>query len=107
VKLLLKYGGQVEEIAADVADFNGDGSEEGKTARKLAVISRKGPRAPATVEWVVDGENEEGKNMNSDEERRVVLDIGEEDWEWLRKVEIRKGDDELLKNGSGRELREE
>lgn len=50
VKLLLKYGGPVEEIAADVADFNGDGSEEGKTARKLAVIARKGPRAPTMVE---------------------------------------------------------
>jgi hypothetical protein len=42
------------------------------------------------VKWVVDGENEEGKNMNSDE-GRVVIDIGEEDWEWLGKVEIRKG----------------
>jgi len=45
--------------------------------------------------------------MNSDEERRVVIDIGGRDWEWLEKVEFRKGDDELLKNGSARELREE
>jgi len=53
----LKYGGPVDEIAADVADLNGDGSKEGKTARKLAMIARKGPRAPALVQWAVDGEN--------------------------------------------------
>lgn len=93
VRLLLKYGGPVEELP-DLKDL-GTGEEF-----KLTVVTEKKYRAPVRVFLGV--RDDLGK---SDDSRKVMLDCGHGDREWLGKLQVRKSDEELGMDGTRRELK--
>lgn len=93
VRLLLKYGGPVEELP-DLKDLVGEGEF------KLTVVTEKKYRAPVRVFLGV--KEEMGKTEDS---RKVVLDCGDDDREWLGKLQLRRSDDELAMDGTKRELK--
>jgi ankyrin repeat protein len=102
VKLLLRHGGPVERnLAHTELDELGDGEED----RHFQVVVRNGYRFPVTLRWVGRGEAEEERE--GIEEKSLAFDVARSDLDWLRKVQIRQTDNELLVNGHGRLLRTE
>ncbi|PMD45491.1 ankyrin [Hyaloscypha variabilis F] len=100
VKLLLRYGGPVEKnLASTELEMPGDERED----LHLQVVVKNGYRYPVTLRWVGSGEVvEEGDDPD---EKRLVFDVARFDMDWLKNIQIRRTDEELLANGNGRQLK--
>jgi len=100
VKLLLRNGGPVEKnLAHTELELLGDGAED----LHLQVMVKNGYRFPVTLQWVRSDESVEEEQ--DPDEKRLVFDVARSDLDWLKNIQIRQADEELLANGNGRQLR--
>jgi ankyrin repeat protein len=100
VKLLLRHGGLVEEnLAYTEPNMLGDGEDD----LYLQAVVKNGYRFPVTLRWV--GSDEVVEEREDPDEKSLVFTVARSDLDWLRRVQIRHTDEELLANGNGRQLR--
>jgi ankyrin repeat protein len=93
VRLILRYGGPLESPVGDVIKT--------KEAKRVIVWAVQAYRAPVTMEPYSDEPLEEVAGT-----KYVILDVEEEDTEWLQAIEVRRSDEELKKYDRGeRDLR--
>lgn len=94
VKLLLQHGGPVEEINHTIRP---------EEPAELVVMAKNTYRTPVSLVWKDDA----GELTQQGDLRFVVLDVTQDDAEWLSNLQKRKSDDELREEGEdARPLRE-